>query len=421
MAATLADLTRLDKILKDRELQNSIITAMNKATPFAEKITQSMPFSGRKLIVPVQFGVNEGIFALPEKGTFGDSQVDMPVLAEITPKYVYALFEITGQIISHSRDSAGAFEEGLGLTLQNTLDGFKLDLARQYLGDGAAVLGLSNGTENVTTGVYQFDSPFGLSIYKSARPVRHFVRKNMAVSILDAATPTTVHESNLPVAAVSHASTYTSLTLTGGTTDVADGDLLIRAGNRVGATSYEIEGFLKAVDDGTTHSSYLGITRTGEPNWQGILVDAAQGAATTVALDPDHLRDTADLVMETTGESPGFMMMNYKQRRNFYNLTAPQIRFGPMMLPQGLNENTLSFDDMAVLVERFFPPEMIALVNTNYWYHIIDKEPEWISGIDGTVLHFNQTKDQFKAVLRSYRNLACLYPATQALIYGLEE
>lgn len=421
MAATVADLSRLDKILKDKELQNSIITAMNKSTPFAEKITQELTLSGRKSIVPVQFGVNEGIYARAEKGTFGDSQVDSPVLAEVTAKYIYALFEITGQIISASRDDPGAFEEALGLTLENTLDGLKLDMARQVIGDGTGQIGLVQS--KTSTSIYVMDSPFGAvaaQYYKTAtRPVRNILRKNMPIDVLDATTTATKYVDNSAISAITQASTGTTVTFAPveATTGVADGDFVTRAGNY----GLEIEGFLKAVEDGTVHSSYLGITRTGEPNWQGTIVDAAGGGATGVALDPDHLRDSVDLIMESTGEAPEFLLMNYKQRRNFYNLVAPQIRFGPKMMPQGLDDNTLSFDNMGVVVERFFPPEMIGIVNTKYWYHAVDKAPEWIKGIDGTVLHFAQTSDLFKAVLRTYRNMACLYPAAQGLIYGLEE
>jgi len=92
-----------------------------------------------------------------------------------------------------------------------------------------------------------------------------------------------------------------------------------------------------------------------------------------------------------------------------------------MVLPGGINDNSLSFDGVPVMVERYFPPEHIGLVNTRHWYHVVNKEVEWIQGLNGTVLHFNRTQDVFTAVLRTYRNFACLFPATQGVIYGLSE
>ncbi|MHC4181686.1 MAG: hypothetical protein ACYSWU_29710 [Planctomycetota bacterium] len=121
------------------------------------------------------------------------------------------------------------------------------------------------------------------------------------------------------------------------------------------------------------------------------------------------------------------MVGNYKQRRNIYNLSAPQIRFGPMDARQGLDvtdighDNTVRFDGMRFIAERYFPSEHIGFVNPRFWYHAIDKDVEWIQGINGTVLHFLLTSDTYRAVMRTYRNMVCLFPAAQGLLYGLSE
>lgn len=416
MAATQADLARLDKILKDRPIQDAIQEAINTATPFLERINQTLTLSGRKGIFPVSFGVNEGVFARPDKGTFGDSQVDQPFLAEVTAKYIYALFEISGPTMSATRDTPGAFEEALSLSLENTITGLRLDMARQVIGDGTGTIGLVQSVTDTNTIV--IDSPYGLTTYKSDGPVKNIIRVNQALDTLDAvAPPATKHGDNQAVSAITHAATGTTIdfsSVDATLTNAADGDPVARAGNY----GYEIEGWLAAVASAGT---YLNISRTGQPGWQGQIVDAAGGGSVAVPLSPDHLRDTVDLIMEQTGEQPGFMVGNYKQRRNVYNLFAPQIRRAPMVLPAGLRESTLEFDDMPFVVERYFPPEMIGFVNPRFWSHAIDKDTEWIAGLNGTVLHFHRTSDVFTAVLRTYRNLACRYPATNGYVYGLEE
>lgn len=413
--ATQADLSRLDAILKDRPIQNAIQDAINTATPFLERITQTLTLTGRKGIFPVSFGVNEGVFARADKGTFGDSQVNQPHLAEVTAKYIYALFEISGPTMSATRDNPGAFEEALSLQLENTITGVRLDLARQAIGDGSGKIALVQSVTDDDTVLV--DSPFGLTRYKTTRPVKNIIRTDMALDTLDAVTPATKHGDNVVVSSVTHSSTATTIeyaSVDASMSDAADGDFVTRAGNY----NLEIEGWLKAVD---TTGSYLGITRSGKPGWQGTLVDAADGGAAAVPLSPDHLRDTVDAIMEQTGEQPGFIICNYKQRRNIYNLFAPQIRRAPMVLPAGLRESTLEFDDMPVVVERFFPPEHIGFVNTRFWSWAMDKDVEWIAGLNGTVLHFHRTSDVFTAVLRTYRNLVCRYPATNGIIYGLSE
>jgi len=184
MAATQADLSRLDAILKDRPLVDSLQVAMNKATPLLEKFTQQIELSGRKGIFPVSFGVNEGIYARADKGTFGDSQVDAPVLAEVRAKFVYAIFEISGPTISASRDKIGSFEDALSLQLEQTIDGVKLDMARLSLGKSSGVICTVQSRTDADTSVV--DNPFGLT-YKVDRPVRNLLRKNMPIDIFEAA------------------------------------------------------------------------------------------------------------------------------------------------------------------------------------------------------------------------------------------
>lgn len=416
MAATQADLSRLDAILKDRPLVDSIQEAINKSTPLAEKFTQQLTLSGRKGIFPVQFGVNEGIYARADKGTFGDSQVDQPVLAEITAKFVYALFDISGPTMSATRDTPGAFEEALALQLENTIDGVKLDMARMILGDGSGTIGLVQSRTDADE--FVMDSPFGLTTYKSNVPVRNIIRKNMSITIIDT-DGSTYNTGSASVGArvesVTHSATGTAIDVdTAETNAAADGDFVTRHANR----NLEPVGFFGAV---ATSGNYLNISRTGQPNWQGVITDAAGGGGSTVALDPDMLRDEMDAIMEATGLTPDVIVCNFKQRRNIFNLYAPQIRYAPMVLPAGMREGTLAFDDIPILAERFFPPQHIGFVSTKTWYHAIDKDVEWIQGLNGTVLHFKGTQDVWFAVLRTYRNFACLYPAANGYVYGLTE
>lgn len=409
--ATYADIARLDAILKDRPVVDAIQEALNKATPLAEKFTQQLTLSGRKGIFPVQFGVNEGVYYRLDRGTFGDAQSDQPSLAEIYAKFMYAIFEISGPVMSATRDSQGAFEDALSLQLENTIDGVKLDAARTILGDGSGKVAVVESRTDADTLVVRH--PFNLT-YKAGRPVKNILRKGMPFDVIDT-DGSTVNVSNGLITALTHGTANS--TLDGTYTETATpavGDFIVRPGN----LNKEVQGFFGAV---ATAGTYLAIARAGQTGWQGVVTDAAAGGAAAVALDPDMLRDQMDLIMENSGKTPDLIVGNYKQRRAIYNLYAPQIRYAPMVLPAGLRESTLAFDDVPVLAERFFPPEHIGFVNTSTWYHCIDKDVEWIQGQGGTVLNFLLSSDLFRAVLRTYRNLACLFPAANGYIFGLEE
>ena len=364
----------------------------------------------------MSFGANEGIYARADRGTFGNSSTDAPSLAEVKAKFVYALFQISGPTISATRDNPGAFEDALALQLDQTITGSKLDMARMILNYQFGIIGTVKGRSSST--VITAYNPFGLGDYLQDRPLRNILRANMPIDVR-AATGTST-----PGAATSAASstvtsvvntTVSTVTMTAESGTFAATNVICRDGNY----AMEPDGFFTAVGTGPT--TYLGITKSGLTGWNGVVTDAAAGGSACVALDPDMLRDTMDTIMEVSGEAPDLILANYKQRRNIYNLYAPQIRYAPMVLPAGLRENTLAFDDIPVVAERFFPPEHIGFVNTKSWYHAIDKDVEWIQGLNGTVLHFMLTADLFLAVLRTYRNLACLYPASNGYISSLAE
>ena len=423
MAATYADLSRLDAILKNKPLVEELQDAFNKATPLAEKITQQLQLTGRKGIFPVSFGANEGIFARADRGTFGASHADAPSLAEVTAKFVYATFDISGPAMSATRDTPGAFEDALALNLEKTLLGVKLDMARIILNNGASTEGGNMGAVVARTNTTTFTAknPFGLT-YKTARPLRNILRKGMAIDVQNVGSPWTVQATGAISSIVHGANASTIVIDTAESGTIAATNIITRAGSR----SYEPDGFFGGVQ---TSGSYLNIARSGLDGWNGVVVDAAAGGALPVALDPDMLRDTLDTIMETSGRTPSLIVCNYKQRRNIYNLYAPQIRYMPMMLPAGIrttksdgsSEETLGFDDLPVIAERFFPPEHIGFVDASTWYHAIDKDVEWIQGLNGTVLHFTLTADLFRAVLRTYRNFVTMFPSANGYLYGLSE
>jgi len=421
MAASYADLSQLDKILKDRPILDEIQKVMNTATPMAEKITQTLTLSGRKGIFPVQFGVNEGIYARADRGTFGDSQVAAPSLAEVTAKYVYATFDISGPTMSATRDRAGSFEDALALQLENTTTGVRLDMARMILSASLGIIGLVSSRIG-NTSVYAH-SPFGLTTYVGDVPVKNILRVGMPIDIRAPTTTWGLHVTNSAISALVHTASTGLTTVTFAPVETgtpANTYDIVRAGSRVlaGEATYEPTGFFHAV---STAGTYLNITRSGLPEWQGVITDASAGAGTLTALDPDMLRDEMDAIMEVSGKTPNYIVANYKQRRNIYNLFAPQIRYMPMVITGGLRENSVMYDDVPVLAERFFPPQHIGFISTDTWYHAIDKDVEWIEGNGGSVLNFLLTSDTYRAVLRTYRNTACLLPAANGYIYSLAE
>jgi len=411
MASTPATLALIDAILKDRPLLDRLQEVMNKATVMAEKITQRLTLSGRKGIFPVLFDLNEGVYILADNVDFGSPQSAKPFLAEVKAKLVYALFDITGPSISFSRDNPGAFQDALTLNLEKTVDGLRVNLATMYLGRASNKLAIVDSRTDADTLVVK--NPFGLTTYIGTVPARNILRRGMPFDVIDT-DGSTVNVSEGLITSLSHTASLTTMDWSGTESATpAAGDAIVRAkGLNAG-----MDGFFEAVQ--------TNIARAGNIGWQGVVVDATGGGAATVPLDPGVLQDTVDLISDS-GKRPNYIVTNYKQRRAIENLYAPQIRFPPMQINAGVEgsalQGELTFDGIPVIVERFFPPQHIGFINTDTWYHAIDKDVEWITtGLNGGVLYFVQTADRFRAVLNTYRNLVCLYPGANGFVYGLSE
>jgi hypothetical protein len=414
MASTPATLALIDAILKDRPLVDRLQEVMNKATVLAEKITQRLTLTGRKGIFPVLFDLNEGVYILGDNVDFGSPQSAKPLLANVTAKLVYALFDITGPSIAFSRDNPGAFQDALTLNLEKTVDGLRVNLATMYIGRNTSTLAVVDSRTNATTLVVK--NPYGLTTYIGTVPAKAILRRGMPFDVTDGTT-TKVTEGL--VSSLSHTATLTTLTWSGTETATpAANDLVVRSkGFNAG-----MDGFFEAVQSTGT---YLGIARAGNFGWQGVVMDATNGGTATVALDPSMLQDAVDLITDS-GKRPTHIVTNYKQRRAVENLYSPQIRFPPMVINAGVQGSAmageLTFDGLPVIVERFFPPQHIGFINVDTWYHAIDKDVEWITtGLNGGVLYFVQTADRFRAVLNTYRNLVCMYPGANGVIFGLSE
>lgn len=415
MASVPATLSLMDAILKDRYLLDYVMDRVNKATRFAERVTQKLTISGRKAVFATSFDLNEGVYILSDNVDFGDPLAAKPYNFEVKIRRIYALFDITGPTLIDTRDNLGAFQDALSFQIERTVDGLKVNTAVHMLGDSSGKLAVVKSRTDADTFVVV--KPFGLTTYKGDVPVKNIIRRNMPFDI----TPdgSTFRVTAGQISALTHSATTTTVDWTGtesGT--VAANDFLVRASG----WNQGFDGFFGAVQ---TSGTYLNLSRAGNVGWQGVVLDATNGGTTAVLLEPSMLQDAIDLVADS-GERPDLILVNYKMRRNIENLYSPQIRFAPQVINAGTSpspeaEGDITVDKIPVIADRFFPPQHIGFVNTRSWYHIVGQEPEWIQSGNGSVLNFLLSGDKFRAVLRVYKNFCCFYPAANGYLYGVAE
>jgi hypothetical protein len=418
MAATArsATLTVIDGILKDTYVMEQIANAVNKSTVLLSRLQTSKSISGRKGIMSLQVGVHQGVGARGDNSPLPVAGWAEYIQPEITVKYLYGRFYVTGPSIAATRDNKGAFAELIKRSLKDTREGLRLDVQRQCWGPSTGILGKSDGTESTVTA--QFNDPYGIDRYDNSAPVK-FLKRNMIVDVVDT-DKSTEHNADITVTAVAHASTYTTLTQAASWGVMDDGDFLSRY--NIGPTGgsfrqLEIMGLLGHVDDGDilndvfSVTSYQAVTRSSYPEYQGNVVDNA-----TADITEAKLRSMLDLC-ETEGDArPDLIITDYAQRAKYEALLTPSKRFvNPMELEGGFR--ALEFDGLPIVVDKDAPPEHWWFINseTLKWYQMSDWE--WMDK-DGAVLTKVSGYDAYEAILYKYAELGCDDPADNAVLYG---
>ena len=419
MAATArsATLSVIDAILKNVYIMEQIANAVNMSTVLLSRLQISKSVSGRKGILALQVGVHQGVGARGDNSPLPVAGWAEYINPEITVKYLYGRFYVTGPAIAATRDNKGAFAELIKRSLKDTREGLRMDVQRQCWGPATGALCLSTEAAGDTTMVV--DSPYGISRYDNASPVK-YLKRNMIVDVIDT-DEDTEHDADITITAVAHGATTTTLTRSGNWTNtMADGDFVSRY--NVGATGgsfrqLELMGLLGHVDDGTILSTdfgitvYQAITRANYPEYQGNVVDNG-----TAAITEAKLRSMLDLC-ETEGDSrPDLIITDYVQRAKYEALLTPSKRFvNPMSLEGGFR--ALEFDGLPIVVDKDCPPEHWFFMNTETikWYQMSDWE--WMDK-DGAVLSKVAGYDAYEAVMYKYAELGCDDPADNACLYG---
>ena len=408
----------IDGILKEDYVINNIKDTVNMSTYFLSRIRARKSTGGRQFRFPVRFEVSEGqgfrseLETLPEPG-YGAYQQ-----AKGNFTHQYGRIRITGQAI-HATNRA-AFTQSLGSAITNCRDGFKLVTYRGTWGkrDGIiaevkaiVTVGAAGDIDDVTT-----QNPYGLT-YDAAisKATMHpYFRKGMRVSFGTYASGVWTSKNTGEITGI----------LSNGTlkvkfkkdTNLAVGDKIVRAdavGTKVvGDFNKSYRGVLETVQDS---GEYLGITRTEEPGWQSNEIDANANT-----LSEDLLQEGFD-ASEIEGNGmmdPNLLISNHATRRIYQNLRYSQKRIVNNLNLKG-GHNAIEFNGKPWVRDKLCPPEHLFYLNTEDWCWFYNADVQWIDN-DGSILDREENVHAFKGALYAFRDLACLLPANQTAIEGLD-
>lgn len=235
----------------------------------AEKVKQG--WSGEKVVRPLRVRRNQGIGATSDGGALPSIGRQGTVRAEISAKYNYLRFGITGPMIAASQSDKGSFVRSASYELEMGYKDLSNDISRQTSWDGTGTLAKLNAAAAGAASIV-------IKGRESTEPALKFVDVGMMVDILDGSTRAIKYSSVEVISTSGTAIASTATLVLNQNVTLAADDLIIRAGSK----DMEIQGLLYGLDGAT--STIYGVDRSLYQSYQGNVTDNSGAALTLDAM-----------------------------------------------------------------------------------------------------------------------------------------
>lgn len=398
-APTQQNLTQFDAVLK--ELYGpGIVEELNEQVPLLkliEKDAGTIPFVGRRWLVPIHTGRNTGIGARAEGAVMPSAGAQTFVDFTIKPSFQYGGIKVTGQVIEQSRSDKGAFGRAVTLEMENLRNQLRSDLNFQFNRDGNGVRGtvtsVASQTITLTTPI-QYDLLFEnlkLDVYASGFGTNRGTCTIQSVTL----DPKTWTVTAITVDAVPAGTVAT--------------DVLVRSGNY----GNELTGLDAVVGAGT----YGGINPTNYAIWQSPVLD---NGGTLRPINYSLFQQGVDVANIAGGGQLKYFFTTPAVRRNFFLYMTSEKRVVNSKSYEG-GFDSVEYDGKEIFIDRMAKPNQMLGIDPQYLYRLETRELHWIDD-DGTILHrsFDNT-DTYFANMRYYVQLACTKRNAQVKIKDLQE
>ena len=355
----------------------------------------------------------EGAY-LPEPLT-GDG-----VQGYIKPVLLYGVIRMNGLAIEAGKGDMAAFVDAQGDATMDIYNSLVDDLNRQCWGDGYGLLGTSSAVatpDTDTTGTWDvvFDNDRGVRYMRNGEicdfhqgGTMDATASSVRISAIDYATKTVTFEGGVDTYATYHPEAA-AIAYNGTETTIASGSYLTRQGARyithtTSLTAIEMNGLNALYDDGTAVAILHGITTANDAEWKANLL---QNSSVNRELSIDLMLAAVDMTAGRSGGSKKIDLIRtgLGQRRKYYGLLAPDIRFAPEVLKGGYG--TLSFSQNSA-IEMIFDP--MSQPNRMYFepkdaIKRYELKPIGWGGFDPNKMHWRPDYDQATMFLNTYTNL----------------
>ena len=397
--------TTMDAALKETWTSDNIIEQLYNQNPLLQKIRKLKTTQvGQQAVTPVHTGRNWGYTALPAAGGTLNAAGNQG-LAQATWNYTHhnAQIKIQGSAIDGTQNDTLSVAEVVDLEVTGALGDLERQLSRQLFMAGDALITACGTTTTSATVVLNVADGFNA-----------IERGWLAVgSVVDIGT--TADETAIAVdrtlTAVTESSTAPTVVISGATVSTTSSHYLSLANNRLGATSYEMNGLDLVVDSASTVG---GLTVASNPTW------ASYEDSTSQALTLSLMYNANRKVMQKTGKPANYVVTGLKQQQRFYELVQAQVRFaGDSKLGAG-NVDGVEFNGMTVYAQPDCKNEQMYFLTIGDLLLVSSGSPDWQNKqTGGKVLEWIQGEDAFGARINCRHQLGCSRRNSHAKMTGL--
>lgn len=360
--------------------------------------TDQTRWVGNQYKVSTRLRREQGLGARAESGTLPGPSAGSKVFAAHDPSFQYGRIRISGPAMAFAtRD--GAVVDELADQLDDLANSIKMDMERQFFGQGRGDLTVVN-TAQGNTSVLKIDT---ISGYK-------YLEEGMVVDIVTAAG--TVQASGLTVSLV-QSITVTFESAFNGT--VNDNAIVVRKGN----FKQEYVGLYMIYDDTTNAytSTYAGISRNTYRQWKGTYATWAQPNTL-------QLSDILGLVRKIRtkgGVNPDICVTSPLMEEEYIKLFTSQQRFAPV-----LKGNIGGYEgNIAISVKSTIPMLVSDMCQFNRFYFFRKKHLLFAYNTDWAWMRLYgkrniferiNDKDEWQATMYAYLQLIGLRPSTGGIL-----
>jgi len=358
----------------------------------------------------------EGIGARVENAPLPEPLPGEGVQGIITPKQIFAQIRMSGIAMEAGKGDLSAFVDAQGDATMNAYKSLVSDLNRQCHGDGWGLLGTSSAIATPATGAtwtVTFNNDRGVRYMKKGMicdfyqtTVLDITASAVRISSINPVTKVVTFEASASAYKALHPITAAQ-SYTGSAATIASGSFLVRYGARLAAhlttgASIELMGLDAMYDDGTNSASFEGITVASDPEFKANILG---NSSVNRELSIDLMLAAMDMTAARSSSQVGLIRMGLGQRRKYYNLLAPDIRFTPGVLKGGYE--TLQFSQNAaveILVDPVTQPNKLYFEPKGAIKKYELKTIGW-GGPTNEKMHWRDGYDQVSMYLSTYTNL----------------